>query len=116
MSLPMSNKVMGRIKRNASFAYAGSRRSYTSDDPVPLEHLELLPVRDPDEFWRSLSGYLDPSITTEQRRRIKKALAKLVASGPQAPENKARNVQLQWLQREMWPESYTKTEDLCFGV
>lgn len=115
MSMPM--KKLGGLVRKASFPYASPRRC--NGEAMPLDHLTMLPVRDPEQVWLSLSGYLDPSITNQQRTRIKQALVNLAQEGahsPHSPVEKPRNVQMQWLQREMWPESFSKTEDLCFGV
>ena len=71
------------------------------------------------DFWTSLSGYLDPTITEEQRTRIKLVLSKLVRDWREArqhPDRGVKSAQMQWLTREMHPEAYSKTEDLAFGV
>ena len=72
-------------------------------------------AHDLERFWRRLNEHLDPSITEEQRLRIKVALC-LARGDEPTPMERARSVQMQWLRREMWPEAYSQTEDLAFGV
>ena len=110
-SLPgMGRHLLSRLRRRPSADVARAPAAGSLGD------FGAMPVRDTEKFWRNLNQHLDPAITDEQRDRIKTALCKLAHGEQSVPVEKPRSVQMQWLKREMWPESYSQTEDLAFGV
>ena len=112
-SLPKGGLLSRFRGRRGSAEGIGSPQHPAPGSPGDFD---ALPVREIERFWRRLNEHLDPSITDDQRLRIKVALCKLAKAEEQTPTERARSVQMQWLRREMWPESYSKTEDLAFGV
>ena len=101
------NSLRGRRKTTGNSTRATANPMAENPAAAPSPPLET------DQFWRSLSDYLDPAISEEERMRIRTALARL--TGTDSGQT-TRSVQMQWLRREMRPESYSKTEDLAFGV
>ena len=96
-----SARLMGRLTGRRSTNSTGSTGGHHEDDI---------------EVWRTLEGYLDPRTTVEQRKRVKALVMAALTTERNQLEPRPRQVQMQWLRREMWPESYGRTEDLMFGV
>ena len=99
-SLPLTRGVTNSSQRASSFG--NSRRNVRARS---IEHLDLVTSRDPEQFWYSLSGCLDPKLTETQRARIKEALCRFAARDAEHAQDRAQDAQWRWLQREMWPSN-----------